>query len=342
MRAIGRYAKPWDFDHLVAVLGSSPHHVATAELALSEPCHVWLHEASLVGVHLGLAHASGSESWARQHVNDRLAADETPATIALISVDELLDAPRFDELGVTLLGETLDRARSVIVSSRQAADTVRRLRPDGPPVLVLPLGHGATVEPARTPARGDIVAVGWLAANKSPELAIDVLSRLAPDVTLTFVGPSAGDAADVVRALAVAAGLADRVSFTGRLDDDEYAERIARSRVGLQLRTTNRGEMSAAITDLIAHGIPTVTTLSSAGPTSPGLIVADPTVDALVAAISPLLDDDTWTVASADALARAERWTFDDVAPRLLALARRRRRSRADDDPLPAVSTRRR
>ena len=31
VRAIGRYAKPWDFDHLVAVLGSSPHHVATAE-----------------------------------------------------------------------------------------------------------------------------------------------------------------------------------------------------------------------------------------------------------------------------------------------------------------------
>ena len=48
---------------------------------------------------------------------------------------------RFDELGVRLLGETLDRARSVVVSSRQAADIVRRLRPDGPPLLVLPLGH---------------------------------------------------------------------------------------------------------------------------------------------------------------------------------------------------------
>ena len=319
VRAIGRYAKPWDFDHLVAVLGSSPHHVATAELALSEACHVWLHEASLVGVHLGLAHASGSESWARQHVADRLAADETPATISRIEPDELLDAPRFDELGVTLLGETLDRARSVIVSSGRAADTVRRLRPDGPPVLVLPLGHRATIEPTRIPARGDIVAVGWLAANKSPELAIDVLSRLERDITLTFVGPSAGDSADTVRALATTAGVADRVSFTGRLEDDAYAERIARSRVGLQLRTSDRGEMSAAITDLISHGIPTVTTLSTAGPTSPGLRVTEPTVDALVAAITPLLDDDTWAAASHDALTRAKRWTFDDVAAALLA-----------------------
>ena len=54
--------------------------------------------------------------------------------------------------------------------------------------------------------------------------------------------------------------------------------------------------MSAAITDLIAHGIPTVTTLVTAGPPSPGLTVTEPTVDALVAAITPLLDDDTWAV----------------------------------------------
>ena len=127
-----------------------------------------------------------------------------------------------DELGVTLLGETLDRARSVIVSSRQAADTVRRLRPDGPPVLVLPLGHGATVEPARTPARGDIVAVGWLAANKSPELAIDVLSRLAPDVTLD---PGGGQPPIVGRPEVVAAAARARAA-TPRLRVQFFDDRI--------------------------------------------------------------------------------------------------------------------
>ncbi len=77
--------------------------------------------------------------------------------------------------------------------------------------------------------------------------------------------------------------------------------------------------MSAAITDLVAHGIPTVTTLVTAGPSSPGLTVTEPTVDALVAAITPLLDDDAWAAASADAIARARSWTFDDVATALLA-----------------------
>ena len=320
VRAIGRYAKPWDFDHLVAVLGSSPHHVATAELALSEPCHVWLHEASLVGVHLGLAHASGSESWAqatrrRSPRRRRDAGDDR-----LIGADELLDAPRFDELGVTLLGETLDRARSVIVSSRQAADTVRRLRPDGPPVLVLPLGHPATVEPARTPARGDIVAVGWLAANKSPELAIDVL-----------VAPRARRHAHVRRSVGrrhrrrgPSAAPSPPASPIGcRSPDASTTMSTPSASPGAGSACSSAPAIEARcpppITDLIAHGIPTVTTLSTAGPTSPGLSVAEPTVDALVAAISPLLDDDTWTVASADALARAERWTFDDVAAALLA-----------------------
>ena len=138
VRAIGRYAKPWDYDHVVAVLGSSPHHVATAELALAERCHVWLHEASLVGVHLGLAHESGSELWARQHVVERLELDENAATRAVITDDELLDAPRFDELGVRLLGETLDRRpfgdREQPAGGRHRARPApeRRARPGSP------------------------------------------------------------------------------------------------------------------------------------------------------------------------------------------------------------------
>jgi glycosyltransferase involved in cell wall biosynthesis len=319
VRAIGRYAKPWDFDHLVAVLGSSPHHVATAELALAQPCHVWLHEASLVGVHLGLAHQAGSERWARQHVTDRLERDETDAVRARIDDDELLDAQRFDEHGVRLLGETLDRARSVIVSSRQAADIVRELRPHGAPVLIMPLAYPPVIAPVAVGSSRDVVAVGWLAANKSPELAVEVLGRLPHDVSLTFVGPSAGGTADEVRSFAEARGVGDRVSFTGWLDDEAYTARIAQSSVGLQLRIAERGEMSAAITDLLAHGIPTVTTMSTAGASSPGMQVLPADAVVLAAAITGLLDSDAWRVASADALDRAARWTFDDVASTLLA-----------------------
>ena len=274
-RSIGRYHKPWDVDHIVAVLGSSPNHVATADLAARVPCHVWMHEASLVGVHLGLAHASGSETWATEYVRELLAANEPADAISAISVGEMLDAPRFDELGITLIAETLDRSRSVIVSSERAADTVRRVRPDGPPVLVLPLAFPDVGAAALAPPALEIVAVGWLAANKAPLVALDVLHRLVPalDATLAFVGPTVEAAAAEVEAEAARLGIADRVTITGRLADEPYRERLSGARVGLQLRVGDRGEMSAAVADLVAHGVPTVTTLATAGPSSAGLQV---------------------------------------------------------------------
>lgn len=318
-RAIGRFSKPWDFDHIVAVLGSSPHHVATAALAADEPCHVWLHEASLVGVHVGLAHASGSERWARAYVREVLARSESSASLG---DDVLLDAPRLDELGVTMLEETLSRARSVIVSSEFAADVVRRVRPDGPPLLVLPIAFPPVSPPRTGSTDGDIVAVGWLDANKAPELALEVLAQIrrSSDATLTFVGPATASAVELVTARARHRGLDAHVSITGRLDDEEYSDRLGAARVGLQLRTSGRGEMSAAVTDLVAAGTPTVTTLATALPASPGLQVVDLRADDLATAVLPLLDDDSaWMIASEDARRRATSWTFDDVAVALVA-----------------------
>ena len=322
VRSLGRYHKPWDVDDVVAVLGSSPHHVATVELVGRVPCHVWLHEASLVGVHLGLAHASGSERWAVDRVREVAIAAESSDVLATLSDSDLLDAPLLDGLGVTLLRPVLDRARSVIVSSDRAAATVRRLRPDGPPLLVLPLASPAVDVARRTPpAAGGLVVVGWLAANKAPLVALDVLDQLSSDhdATLTFVGPTTDEAADAVESAARRLGLTDRVTISGRVDDETYRARLLDARVGVQLRAGDRGEMSAAVVDLLAHGVPTVTNLSTAGPSSPGLRVVDLDVDALVAAISTLLTDDAaWVLASADALSRAAAWTFDDVARELL------------------------
>jgi hypothetical protein len=77
--------------------------------------------------------------------------------------------------------------------------------------------------------------------------------------------------------------------------------------------------MSAAVMDLVAAGVPTVTTLATAGPSSAGLKVVEHDLDSIVAAIEPLLiDDDAWMTASTDAVARAANWTFDDVARELL------------------------
>ena len=183
---------------------------------------------------------------------------------------------------------------------------------------MLPLAHPPISAPPEIPAGRTVVSLGWLAANKAPELAIDVLSRLDETATLTFVGPAAGDTADRVRGVARAVGVADRVEFTGRLDDVEYAALVSHARVGLQLRTSDRGEMSAAVTDLLAHGIPTVTTLQTSGRTSAGLQIVEPDPELLAAAVTSLFDDAAWSTASIDARDRAAGWTFADVADALL------------------------
>jgi hypothetical protein len=135
-----------------------------------------------------------------------------------------------------------------------------------------------------------------------------------------------------VRALARRAGVADRVQFTGRLADDEYVTRIGAARVGLQLREGDLGEMSGAVADLAAAGIPTVTTLQTEGPSRPGVRVVELDAERIASEIAPLLTDDAgWRAASADAIDRARSWTFDDVARALAAWL-------ADVDRLPPAT----
>jgi hypothetical protein len=89
VRALGRFVKPWDFDHVVAILGSPPQHVATSQLARTVPCHLWVHDDALLGV----------------------------------------------EYGANF--QALSRARSVIVSSDDAAERIRRATNRHCPVLVV-------------------------------------------------------------------------------------------------------------------------------------------------------------------------------------------------------------
>jgi glycosyltransferase involved in cell wall biosynthesis len=317
VRALGRSIATSRFDHLVAVLGSSHHHIATAQVVASllergDRVHLWLHEASLVGVHLGLAHASGSQDWANQYVAERLAASEPlnrqhPA--------DALDAEALRRHGVTLLAELASRAASVVVSTEVAADTVRRAVRDvgrqAPPVLVLPLAFPHVTATGEPPPGCDVVSLGWLAPNKAPEVILDAFAAvpdLPDEARLVFAGPVQGDIVEQVHTLARARGVADRLVVTGHLDAAAYAATIAGARVGMQWRHGHQGEQSAAVNDLVAAGVPTITNLPSTG-----------TLADLGRLATLMTDDDAWRHASAAAAAAALSWTADHVAEHLLA-----------------------
>ena len=307
---IGPYRHGYEFDHLVSVLGSSGFHVSTALVAERHPTHVWLHEASLAGCYLNAAIKSSSEEWARGFVAER---SERGSEFYSLEPED------FHREGVTLLGPVLRSARSVIVSSNEAADVVRRVNPDCPPVLVLPLAFPEVDAVSVAPTRR-IVSAGWLAFNKRPGVLVHLAREL--DVDVDFVGPQIAVVAEHVRELARELGVSERVRVSGRLDEADFNRALLTARFGLQLRTGSIGQRSAAINDLVARGVPVITNMVSADDSRPAIRSVQieglddrSSAQLLTPLVSELLDDDgAWRVASRDAVSLARSWTFDQVA----------------------------
>ena len=206
----------------------------------------------------------------------------------VIDADELpIDAP--DGWFADVIGS----ARSVIVGSDWLAGQVRRVSPDGPPVLVLPPAH-PTVEPIiETPGRTLVVVGGDEPVHR----------YLADALT-----------AEVVRL--------DDPSMT----PDERRTRLLSARAALEVRRTERGFASTTVTHMMARGIPTITTLGAHAPfassslSESGLVTVaiddhDELVVRLVEHFRPLFDDDrSWLAASTAAKATAASWTWTDAA----------------------------
>ncbi len=331
VRGLGRFEQLWHFDDVIATLGSSPHHVATVHRLAGADAHMWLHEASLVGVHVGLAHRAGrsglaSSSWNESDLGRHLSSSER-RTVETGELD-LFDAPALDRAGVTMVQSTIVGARSIIVSSPLAAQRVADVLGDHPPMLVLPLAH-RQIAPTRSGDDGrhiedspEIVVVGWLAPEKLPDVTIEALSLVREGSgvvpTLRFIGPVVDGMETAIAEACLRFDVADRVVVDGALDGDRYHAALGRAAVAVQLRAVERGEQSAAITDLLAAGVPVITNMASHAPGSSGLRLVDAEPGSVAAEIDALIGDPIeWRTAAADARERASAWSFDDVADAL-------------------------
>lgn len=342
------------YDAVVIALGSSPHHLASLGVArrlldTGTRVYLWFHEASLVGAEVGLAHASGSSTWARDHVATQIAKNESASTRAALEGADLLDPEVLHRAGVTLVGDLARRAAGLIVSSTEAAAVleaaIRGLGSTPPPILVVPLAHRDLPDPEvgeRSEDETDavrVVSVGWWAPNKAPEIVLDAFAtarerllassqesirRRGRVAELVVIGPVHAGSDAVLLDAASARGLADRVRLTGRVDDDTYRRLLASARVAIQLRHDATGQASAAITDLLAAGVPTVTNLAAAptpagGSLDGGRLIVPVAAPAVADALSAMLvDDDAWRRERALARATASSWGFADLAASVL------------------------
>ena len=307
---LGRYWYRHDVDHLIFSLGSSPYHAMSVVRASEYACHVWLHEPTLVGCHVGIGHQSGSREWADEYMRDRLRDCNVSEQLW---PQDLLDADAYHAAGIHFLEPVLRHARSVIVSSDEAARKIRDIQADVP-ILVLPLAHEICEPVTQWPSDQLVVSVGWIDASKRPEEVVRSLSRMKAH--LLFVGDASEEIQKQVMGVADKLGMASRVRFTGRLSDDEYDRTLRSASLAIQLRLHGgRGERSAAVNDLRSRGIPVICDIGREEPFS---------VDEIEQQARELLFEETvWNIASADSVAISRSWTFADVSRALVSWVNR-------------------
>ncbi|MCH5673541.1 glycosyltransferase family 4 protein [Streptomyces gilvus] len=198
----------------------------------------------------------------------------------------------------TVLADTAHRAQEIICSSDYVAADLPSLFA-GRTTTISPGVDLTTFTPSAVPAEPRILFAGSLEQVTSYKGLADLMRAVAglrpsvPGVRLDVVG--AGSAADGYRRLAGELGLADRVTFTGRLDGDRLAEAYRRARV-LAL-PTSYDSFPSVLVEAMASGRPVVTTPVGGIPSlvrheGNGLLVEPGDHEGLIAALRRVLTED--------------------------------------------------
>jgi rhamnosyl/mannosyltransferase len=207
-----------------------------------------------------------------------------------------------------LLRRVLDRANRILVTSPAYVESSRYLRSVRDKCVVVPIGidvgrfedrrgqTGAALRARRgLPAdRPVVVFVGRLRYYKGLDYLLRALA-LVPDVHLLLVG--GGPLWDSIRALAAALGVADRVVFTGDVDDGELPACYAAGDLFVLPSHTRAEAFGTSIVEAMAAGVPVISTEIQTGTSwvnqdgVTGLVVPPCDPDALARAIRTLVAD---------------------------------------------------
>lgn len=221
----------------------------------------------------------------------------------------------------------LSLASTVVTPSHYLSDVVAGWGVPRERLRTIPNGavlREAPVPPARRPgAPLDVVFVGRLTNWKGIETAVLAL-RYVADVHLTVIG--SGPEAPLLNALTAQLGLAESVTFTGRLSHKATAARVAAAHVlllpscyeGLSHTLLEAGERAVPV---IASDIGGNRALITSG--VDGLLVpyGDPVM--LAAAVRSMRDDDESRRRLGSALRQTvEKHSFDDTTSAFAALLR--------------------
>ncbi|MCB0965403.1 MAG: FkbM family methyltransferase [Ilumatobacter sp.] len=246
------------FDHVLHVLGNSHFHVPALEHLQRLGGAALGHDNRMSGAYL---HWRGAAATAR--VMSMHGADIAEPDVYRYLVD-------LDGAPDSCYGEIAEWARPLFVHSDRLA--ARLSAETGHDVLALPfcpLRVPSAEEIRREPRRRGtrrIVTFGSVSvALKRCDLVVEMLGWLrqwGADVELVMVGEGSEQELALIDRLAVESGVADRVTVTGRVDDDEYRRWLVEADLAVQVRNSGLQTNSGAAMDAVAFGVPLVTTES--------------------------------------------------------------------------------
>jgi glycosyltransferase involved in cell wall biosynthesis len=294
-------------------MGNSFYHGFLYEMMARYPGIVTLHDFNLAAFQFWRAHRSGVPI-----DNFRFEIEHNyPDRIGEI-VGQLWDWTRergglqeaCARRGLHLNRRVFEWSEAVVVHSPWCLEQVQQTYPHlAAKTAVVPMGvttrsvsHERRAEVRRRfglpPDALIFASYGILSQGKMNVEAIEAFGTLAdefPSALLVFVGQDweNGEAKSKVEAL----GLESRVRFLGRQTDADFQASIAVADIGIALRRPpTYGETSAALLDLLAHGVPTVITDVATFSSYPATVVRkvrwpDEGIEGLVRALRDLAGD---------------------------------------------------
>ncbi len=306
--SIGRTFRSHDVDHLVITLGSSEHHAVSLERAAVGDAHLWLHEATALGAVIGPAHFGGGERWAKQ----RLSALGVEHSVGV----DVMNPEELHRCGITGLEQAIKEARSIIVTSQEGREALTaEYGASLPPITVIPLAHPTRSQSAVGGNR--VVSFGVVDDNKRPEELIQLLAK-CDDLHLDLIGSITSEQRTKLIDYSMQLGLEGRLAIHGRVSESALDGLLTNVRCAVQFREGHPGQMSAAICELLARGVPVISDMTTHGEGHEGLVVIDSgDVNAAADAVEAFRDGNAAQRAGDVARSHAMQWTVTHVAEAL-------------------------
>ncbi len=319
------YLPSW-FDAVVYTLGNSGGHLATVEMALAHPGWLWLHEARLPALA-----TTALDSLPDDEYRSRLAAllrraypGRAPLAAARRAGRSNLDLVT---AGVGLLGPLAERCTGILVNSQVARRLVELdLSPLAwhPPIHVLPPACppvASTAAPRTRQPEPVVAAFGVVSMSKRPDLLVDAIARTG--YRLVFVGPCPPILTQVIMERAQLRGVQSRVEVCDSVDEAGWRQWMERAVLAVQLRDVTGGEISAALLEAMAAGVPVLTNMASAGDLPSGTVsyLRDLDEDGLARRIRSLVDSpEALADLSRAGMEFAAEHTFERLASEMLSI----------------------